>query len=70
MVQEEKKNKFFDTLLKFKESEINGELVGFVYANKDGKLFGTREDDPELILSQTYYIRYHFLICLIIKDIL
>lgn len=47
MVQEEKKNKFFDTLLKFKESEINGELVGFVYANKDGKLFGTREDDPE-----------------------
>lgn len=46
MEQENFKNEETQTLLKFKESEKNGELIGFVYKNEVGNLIGVHEDDP------------------------
>lgn len=45
MEQEEVKGEVVKTLLKFKESKRNGDLIGFVYVNKKGDLFGVREED-------------------------
>lgn len=47
MEQEEVKDEVVKTLLKFKESKRNGDLIGFVYVNKKGDLFGVREEDPK-----------------------
>ena len=47
MEQEEVKGEVVKTLLKFKESKRNGDLIGFVYVNKKGDLFGVREEDPK-----------------------
>ena len=41
MEQEEVKGEVVKTLLKFKESKRNGDLIGFVYVNKRGFVWGS-----------------------------